>query len=418
MKLSLRATLVLASALIPAVAVLLATLAYGYLADRQVVRLAQQRIDAAFGQTAEHVTGYLRPVERLTRQVAVQVRTGALSREAPDVLETVMLEALRDNFNVAGIYVGFPDGGFFDVRRVPGPGGSQFRTKVIDTRGGRDVNLTWRQIDLTRVSDEADPADTYDPRQRPWFAQAVQQKALIWTAPYVFFTARKPGVTAAIPVAGPDGSLRAVVGIDLQLDALSRFLSELEDRLMVSTAIVGGDSSVIGAPKMPAMRADGDRLALPRMADLGGALALAEGPGARPAEGSFLGSRAVFREIDADGVRHQLVVERLPALDLPWALALAVREDAFAEGRRDLWLLGGAVALAMGLIGALIGLRLAAGVAGPMAVLRQNAEKVLAGDRKQFAAVRSPYAEIQETSIALMTAIQESRDKDPEKGSG
>jgi hypothetical protein len=160
MKLSLRATLVLASSLIPIVAVLLATLAYGYLADRQLVRLAQQRIDAAFGQTSEHVVGYLRPVERLARQVAVQVRTRAISTDVPDTLETVLLESLRDNFNVAGIYIGFPDGGFFDVRRVPGPGGAQFRTKVIDTAGpARKVELIWRRIDLTRVTEEADPAD-------------------------------------------------------------------------------------------------------------------------------------------------------------------------------------------------------------------------------------------------------------------
>lgn len=246
----------------------------------------------------------------------------------------------------------------------------------------------------------------------------MARRELIWTAPYVFFTARKPGVTVAVPVIEINGRVRAVVGIDLQLDALSRFLAGLEERLMVATAIVSARGAVVAAPKIPALQADGDTLSLPLLKQMSGPLAAAEVGGARPAAGSFLGSRAVFRTVDADGARHQMVVERLPALDLPWALALAAGEDAFADRRRDLWLIGGAVALAMGLIGALIGLRLAAGIAGPMAALRQNAEKVMAGDRRHFTAVRSPYAEIQETSVALMTANAETRgpDKDDPPG--
>ncbi len=103
----------------------------------------------------------------------------------------------------------------------------------IDTKSIRNDPpprlVTWvrRDADGTVTGTEEDPADTFDPRRRPWFIAAAAAPGVIWTEPYIFFTDRVPGVTAAFGYRR-GGELRAVFGVDIRLDALGEFLSRLE----------------------------------------------------------------------------------------------------------------------------------------------------------------------------------------------
>jgi len=49
---------------------------------------------------------------------------------------------------------------------------------------------------------------------------------VFWTGLYVFFTQRVPGITVSARYRNPDGRLY-VFGIDITLDALSRFLGSV-----------------------------------------------------------------------------------------------------------------------------------------------------------------------------------------------
>lgn len=57
---------------------------------------------------------------------------------------------------------------------------------------GRALELLRAQLGL--VSTSIRPQYRFDPRTRPWYAEAVQTKAQILTAPYVF-TTHEMGVT-------------------------------------------------------------------------------------------------------------------------------------------------------------------------------------------------------------------------------
>jgi two-component system sensor histidine kinase/response regulator len=48
----------------------------------------------------------------------------------------------------------------------------------------------------------------YDARERPWFkgAMALPDDRVFWTEPYIFFTTKEPGITAAMRWTGADGS--------------------------------------------------------------------------------------------------------------------------------------------------------------------------------------------------------------------
>ena len=65
--------------------------------------------------------------------------------------------------------------------------------------------------------------DDYDPRQRPWYRQAMESEGLIWSGPMVDASSRRLIMTAALRVNGRDGKPAGVTAIDIPLsDLLSR----------------------------------------------------------------------------------------------------------------------------------------------------------------------------------------------------
>ncbi|MDM7457643.1 MAG: EAL domain-containing protein, partial [Tepidimonas sp.] len=67
----------------------------------------------------------------------------------------------------------------------------------------------------------------YDPRERPWYRLALDAPGSVrWTDPYVLFTTREPGITAAVAWQDAGGAFWAV-GFDLranEIDALTKAL--------------------------------------------------------------------------------------------------------------------------------------------------------------------------------------------------
>jgi methyl-accepting chemotaxis protein len=70
-----------------------------------------------------------------------------------------------------------------------------------------------------------DMAPDYDSRQRPWYIEAVDKDQMIITDVYIAKATQKPVVTVATPIKGADGSLKAVLAIDIALDTISEFVN-------------------------------------------------------------------------------------------------------------------------------------------------------------------------------------------------
>lgn len=68
----------------------------------------------------------------------------------------------------------------------------------------------------------------FDPRTRPWYQQAVDADALIWTAPYADASTGEIVVSAAKPVKSDTGELLGVVAIDLKLNTLTEKLKTIK----------------------------------------------------------------------------------------------------------------------------------------------------------------------------------------------
>jgi hypothetical protein len=65
----------------------------------------------------------------------------------------------------------------------------------------------------------------FDPRRRPWYQKAVQQKTFVWTAPYLFHGGYL-GITAAQPL-NSKRQIAGVIGIDFRLSQLQSVIEQV-----------------------------------------------------------------------------------------------------------------------------------------------------------------------------------------------
>ena len=93
---------------------------------------------------------------------------------------------------------------------------------------------------------DAKMPEGYDPRERPWYKQAVSAGKTMLTPPYM---AAVGGliVTIAMPVK-KDGQLLGVVGGDLSLDSLVKIINSVDSGGLGYAFLVSGDGQVIVSP--------------------------------------------------------------------------------------------------------------------------------------------------------------------------
>ena len=214
-------------------------------AQTEAVMLEHARsVLAHVGETvADKTRLFLAPAER-----TAELTRGLLEMDALDEarLEPYLLEQLRINPQLTGAYLGKPDGSFVFVSRD----GAGFRTKRIVVQAKRRVMLTYRDAQLRPTRQMQDLLDTYNPRVRPWYQAAVSANGTIWTYPYVFFTSKQPGVTAATPVRDRQGKLLGVFGVDIEISGLSAYLSSVPISAGGRAFIVNTTGTMIAAPSV------------------------------------------------------------------------------------------------------------------------------------------------------------------------
>src|SRR5262245_30510387 len=212
---------------------------------------------------------------------------------------------------------------------------------------GREVELTWRRPDYAIVKSEQDPADTYDPRARGWYRSAVERRGRVWTEPYIFFTSRKPGITVASAIIGKDGATEAVLGVDVELSDISRYLAGTSLLRGKSVYISTSEGKVIAHSNASVLLSDrsaGDEgvrfRAISELPGIEGVL------GERVQKGlsETIGARAAnVWEAEADGQSYFVAVGRMSNIDWPWQLVVTVprtRELEPASGSVAVILIG------------------------------------------------------------------------------
>lgn len=251
---------VIASVVVSAMLLLTVLMVY------QVSTSAQQAIIAASDENAQHISQLIServhrivdPADATIRLLAFDPIASAQNLPARLRRLPVLARLLEQNTLLSAVFIGYPDGQFLLMRplrdaalraRLDAPRDAAFLVQTMAReRGVSGLVGRWSYYDaqLRQIDSAVRPEYRYDPRARPWYAEAAEKNTQVLTTPYVFFTTQEVGVTLSQP--SEDG--RAVIGMDVALTDLGREIGGLRMLPRTEIAVVDSDHRVLAYPDM------------------------------------------------------------------------------------------------------------------------------------------------------------------------
>lgn len=161
-----------------------------------------------------------------------------ISPENKDLI-AFLFDVVKTHKHLDGFYVGTETGDMIQVvdllisgqthfLRDPSkllPTGSRFALRIID-RSKKPATEVWtyKNDQYQTLASESISNVTYDPRVRPWYVGVKKEGKPFGTDVYHFDPTEESGITIAAPIFNASGEIVAVVGGDLTLQLLSKFL--------------------------------------------------------------------------------------------------------------------------------------------------------------------------------------------------
>jgi len=299
---------------------ILAIAVYSDQANRAgVLGLSNDLLSELDGRIEQQVSSYVDPAGR-----AMAIINDTLAGADPDhrgeLFVRVAASALHAVPHIAQFLWADPEGNFLQVRR--GQAGTVEYKRIVIKSGNREVE--WIRLDSNgnEISRTADPADTYDPRQRPWYTGAMRTDGIAWTGVYIFFTDRDPGITASRMHASRGGRVE-VFGADIKLEALSRFLQGLKIGANGHALIFDDNGTLVALPDMKRMlRREGDTVTAACLDQLDDPVLLA-------AYDRYRVEGYGRRIISVGDKRYISMFSQVPGAGSGWTTMIVVPEDDF-----------------------------------------------------------------------------------------
>ena len=304
--------------------------------------------------------------------------------------------ALRDNPNLASLYLGDRNGDFLMVRplrtrtlraALKAPADATYQVWTVERTNDGQVHsrsLFYDQA-LTLVGQQDNPDETFDPRSRGWFRSAMETAEQITTEPYVFFSTRNIGTTLA-----RRSGERAVIGADLTLAALSQTLAKHKVTPGTEIVLLDPQGNAVGYPDSGRLIVDTESSRLIKARDLNPAIAAAldensDTPRLEAAGRQWIVSRSHMQEGGPQGLE----------------LALLVPEDELlADAYRMRWQ-GALITLATLLLCLPLGWLTSRILVKPLRSLVQEADAIRSFDFDYPASRRSPVLEVDQLGVSM-----------------
>lgn len=220
-----------------------------------VKKLSNSIMERIASQTVEKSLNYLKPARRGLELSSGLADVRILTGDQVEEIERYFRQLLIQYPEFIMLNYGLEDGNFMMVKRMPD---GSFSTKWIQRKGHWAYtewiheNPEWAK----KFKDKGEKAsDAYDPRKRPWYIKAKTEGKAIWTDAYIFYSDQKPGITCASPIySQPDGRLVGVVGVDMGIEEISKFVGSLKIGKTGKVFIIDNKGKVIAYP----VKEDGD----------------------------------------------------------------------------------------------------------------------------------------------------------------
>jgi adenylate cyclase len=221
--------------------------------------LTQQLFDQVGSQAAEETRSHVSQAIPAADLVVALLRDATLPADITedDALALELADVLRANPGFAWVSFSDTTGSFVGVQRR----GDALRTNRSRIVSGKTelAEHTLEPDGTLRLAHHEDDTH-YDPRTRAFYELATAAKHRIWTPPYIFFGEKvvgapqeagaRQGITCAEPVYARDGTLRGVVTVDFDLEALSRFVAELHLSAHSVVFLYTTDGTILAHPSL------------------------------------------------------------------------------------------------------------------------------------------------------------------------
>lgn len=306
-------------------------------------------------------------------------------------------QALRDNPNLASLYLGDNDGNFLMVRplrtetlktAVSAPASAAYQVWIVEQANNgnppRSQSLFYDEA-LALIGRQDVPGETFDPRSRGWFRSAVETADQITTEPYVFFSTHNIGTTLA-----RRSGERAVIGADLTLAALSQTLAKHKVTPGTEIVLLDPNGNAVGYPDSDRLIADRESARLIKARDLNPAIAAALTDNSNAPRLEAVGRRwIVSRNHMQEGGPQGL------------ELALLVPEDELLDDAYRLRWQGALITLATLLMCLPLGWLTSRILVKPLRALVQEADAIRSFDFNYPVSRRSPVLEVDQLSVSM-----------------
>jgi len=178
--------------------------------------------------TTEKTIDYISFAQKSTKLTQKLVLDGILDLNDSTMMQKYLLQQLKLHPQFFNIYYAKKDGTFLMLSRDNTQKDIFHLKHIVHKDKKRIVFLKKLDKKGKELSQKIALNDTYNPFLRPWYVQSKKNLHSIWTSPYIFFSSKKQGISAASPLISQKNNFLGSVGVDISTKDLSVFLSTLD----------------------------------------------------------------------------------------------------------------------------------------------------------------------------------------------
>jgi PAS domain S-box-containing protein len=301
--------------------------------------------------------------------------------------------------------------------RLPSPDPSRLQFLTRDFRPGEWGETSrwalWEDAGRQLVQKWDLSLSGYDGRQRPWYkvamaafrdqtlpeAQAAAASLVAWTDVYPLYTAKGPGISAAVAARDPSGEI-LIVTYNLPLNEIAKFTTSAQPSPRGMMFVLTDDGRLLGPPRgrRTEGRPDADVPLLQPVVEAGSPN-LAEAVARWQADRGGQPDR--FRlALDGEAWWAGFTPFEFGSRQRFWVGVLLPESDLIPAAHQYQWLIAAVGLLAL-LAAALLALRLARWFSRPLAELAAQSQRIASLDLTETAPVHSPLSELDLLSVTL-----------------
>jgi len=396
---SVRASLLFRAFLIVVMALgIFAISTYAFIVAPTIERLADTQMRQTAGELGSRVQRLLATVEITLNTSRHWGLNNSLTLDQVEKFNEFFFPVIENHPEISSVLVAHESGREILLLYADG----KWINRLSDPQrwGKKTTWLTWsgnRILEKTEIIER-----DYDARKRPWFGGAMalaRDEDVFWTSPYIFFTTKEPGVTAASRWTASDGS-RYVVAHDVKLLDLSHFTRQITAGTSGVGMLLDDAGQLVGVPRAERFSSDDEikKAVLKPLAEQGLPL-LAEGWRRWSEQGRPDGSLNAMGFEGVDWFTHfrRIFIGQQPF----WLGVMAPRRDFVPVSGEQVALLA---ALIVGTLGfaALVTLPIARRFAAPLETLAEESARIGRMDLARPVDIRSDLKE-----IAALASAQE-----------